>query len=119
MPAYVDVGGLSRLGREPATHFRGVTTVVRSCSTSRIPTGRTSGQKDAQLAVVLQMVRDLNIPSDRWMPIVREPDGLAMSSRNVSLTPERRPAARSLPVASAGGVAGRGGTARCGGIRAC
>jgi pantoate--beta-alanine ligase len=97
---YVNVEGLSeRLeGRSRPGHFRGVTTVVLKLLDIVQPHFAYFGRKDAQQArLIAVMARDLNLESQIVLgPIIRESDGLAMSSRNVYLTPQERAAAAVL-----------------------
>lgn len=85
-------------GRSRPTHFQGVTTVVAKLFNIFQPTRAYFGQKDAQQVVVVRrMVRDLAFPLQLVVcPIVREADGLAMSSRNRRLSPSQRAAATVL-----------------------
>jgi len=97
---HVQVDGLSeRLeGRSRPGHFRGVATVVMKLLQIVQPNFAYFGRKDAQQArIIAQMARDLNLDSEIVLcPIVREADGLALSSRNVYLNPEERKAATVL-----------------------
>jgi pantoate--beta-alanine ligase len=97
---YVQVDGLSdRLeGKMRPGHFRGVATVVLKLLQIVQPHYAYFGRKDAQqVRIVQQMVRDLNLDTEIVVcPIVREPDGLAMSSRNTYLSAEERSAATVL-----------------------
>ena len=79
-------------GKSRPTHFRGVTTIVNKLFNIVKPHQVFFGQKDAQQTVVIKkMVRDLNIDIEiRVCPMVREEDGLALSSRNAYLSPEAR-----------------------------
>jgi pantoate--beta-alanine ligase len=114
--ARVEIDGLTDVlegasrGRE---HFAGVTTVVTKLFNMVGPDVAYFGQKDAQQALVIRkLVRDLDMPVRvAVLPTVREPDGLAMSSRNISLSPEERERAlalnRALEAASGEVAAGR------------
>jgi pantoate--beta-alanine ligase len=84
-----------------AAHFRGVTTVVAKLLCMALPDVAYFGQKDAQQVVVIRrMVADLNLSARiESCPTVREPDGLAMSSRNALLSREERRRARALSTA--------------------
>ena len=105
---WVEVEDISRglEGDARPGHFRGVATVCFILFTVVAPQRAYFGQKDAQqAAVVRQLVRDLALPLEvRILPTVREADGLALSSRNVLLSPEERARARMLPRALVSGA---------------
>lgn len=105
----VELANVTRVleGRSRPSHFQGVTTVVTKLFNIVQPTRAYFGQKDAQQAVVIgQLVSDLNFNLDLVIcPIIREPDGLAMSSRNIRLNSAQRAAATALSKALDSGTA--------------
>jgi len=124
---HVEVEGLTEVlcgdpSRRGPEHFRGVTTVVAKLFNSVQPDVAYFGQKDAQQVVAIRrMVRDLDFPVRvEVLPIVREADGLAMSSRNAYLDPRAREQATALSralraaeeIASSAGLAAGLGAAR-------
>ena len=107
--SWVDVNGEAR-GFEGALrpgHFRGVATVCLKLFHLVDPDIAFFGQKDAQqVAVIEQLVRDFNLPIEiATVPTVRDVDGLAMSSRNVRLSPDERRRALAIPHALTEGLA--------------
>jgi pantoate--beta-alanine ligase len=96
---WVDVGAAGSEGAARPAHFRAVATVCVKLFNIVRPERAYFGQKDAQqVAVLQQVVRDLNVPvSLRVVPTVRDEDGLALSSRNVYLSAEERAHALALP----------------------
>jgi pantoate--beta-alanine ligase len=98
VPDVTGAEGASRPG-----HFRGVATICLKLFNLARPERAYFGQKDAQqVAVIRRLVRDLDVPVEiRVVPTVRDTDGLALSSRNVRLSPEERDRALGLPRALA------------------
>lgn len=100
MVTYVEVGELDKVlcGASRPGHFRGVTTVVSKLFHIVEPDMAFFGQKDyQQYLIIARMVSDLNLPIEIFpVPIVREEDGLALSSRNVFLSTEERQEALTL-----------------------
>ena len=106
---WIDVEGtaLGLEGEFRPGHFRGVATVCAKLFTAVAPHVAFFGQKDAQqVAVVKQLVRDLNLGLEiRVVPIVRDADGLALSSRNARLSGDERKRALAIPRALGAGLA--------------
>ena len=96
---WIDVDATGAEGESRPGHFRGVATVCVKLFNIVRPQRAYFGQKDAQQAALLRrVVRDLNMPLEiRVLPTVRDPDGLALSSRNVRLSPDERARALALP----------------------
>ncbi len=105
---WVDVNGSARglEGEFRPGHFRGVATVCLKLFNIVRPEVAFFGQKDAQqVAVIKQMVRDLDVEIDiRVLPTIRDADGLALSSRNVRLSADDRRRALAIPRALAAGL---------------
>ena len=97
----VNVSGITEglCGGARPTHFQGVTTVVTKLLMQVMPDAAFFGEKDyQQLQTIKRMVRDLDIPVEIvGVPTVREPDGLALSSRNLYLSAQERRQALALP----------------------
>lgn len=104
--SWVDVEDAGAEGDARPGHFRGVATVCLKLFNIVRPARAYFGQKDAQQALVIRrLVRDLNLDVQiRVLPTVRDADGLALSSRNVRLTPRERAEALGLPRALAAGA---------------
>ena len=98
---WVEVDGLSTIleGAFRPGHFRGVATVCLKLFNIVVPTRVYFGQKDAQqVEVIRRLLRDFDLPIElRVLPTVRDADGLALSSRNVRLSPADRERALALP----------------------
>ena len=105
---WIEVDGPARglEGDFRPNHFRGVATVCLKLFAIVRPDVACFGQKDAQqVAVITRLVRDLNLVLDlQIVPTVRDADGLALSSRNVRLSPGERARARAIPRALAAGL---------------
>lgn len=104
---WVEPDGTGAEGTARPGHFRGVATVCLKLFNLVRPERAYFGQKDAQqVAVVRRLVRDLDVPVEvRVVPTVRDPDGLALSSRNVRLSRDERDRALALPRALQDAVA--------------
>ncbi len=98
---WVDVTDVSAglEGEARPGHFRGVATVCLKLFNIVRPDRAYFGRKDAQqVEVIARLIRDLHLPIElRALPTIRDEDGVALSSRNVNLSPEEREAARALP----------------------